>query len=117
MASKYRNRRKILRAVVEGIQVELNFASFGEAARWRDLTLLQQAGEIFSLERQVRFPLLCCGVKLGHYVADFTYCTKAGEYVVEDFKGYKTPMYKWKKKHLKAQYGYEILETGPSAIR
>jgi len=109
MTSKYHNQRTVAGGV--------SFASRGEARRWRSLVLLQQAGEIFNLERQVRFQLLCCGVKLGQYIADFTYCTKVGEYVVEDFKGYRTPMYRWKKKHLQAQYGYEILETGPSTVR
>lgn len=31
-------------------------------------------------------------------------------YVVEDVKGFKTPLYKWKKKHVEAQYGITIRE-------
>ena len=37
-----------------------------------------------------------------------------GEEVVEDVKGgeaTKTPLYRWKKKHLKAEYGISIVEV------
>jgi hypothetical protein len=32
--------------------------------------------------------------------------------VVEDVKGMRTPMYRWKKKHVEAQYGITITEVG-----
>lgn len=66
------------------------FDSKGEAKRWSTLLLLQRAGEISELRRQVRFPLFTMG-KAGHpvqfavYVADFVYVEK-GERVVEDHK-------------------------------
>jgi hypothetical protein len=31
-------------------------------------------------------------------------------HVVEDVKGFKTPLYRWKKKHVETQYGIEIRE-------
>lgn len=44
------------------------------------------------------------------YVADFTY-REDGEFIVEDYKGFKTEEYKIKKKLLLERYGYRIRET------
>jgi hypothetical protein len=43
------------------------------------------------------------------YVADFKYLEN-GKEVVEDVKGFKTPVYKLKKKLVEAIYGIEIIE-------
>lgn len=55
---------------------------------------------------------------VGHYVADFVYLEPEPgvrpvkwRLVVEDAKGWKTDTYKWKKRHVKAQYGIEIRES------
>jgi len=45
------------------------------------------------------------------YVADFRYKNKEGKEVVEDVKGFKTAIYRLKKKLVKAYYGISILET------
>ena len=37
------------------------------------------------------------------------------DYMTEDVKGFKTPLYRWKKKHVAAQYGIDILETRPKS--
>lgn len=68
-----------------------------EMLRGLDLKLLERAGEIQGLERQVKFPLeyicSCGGIKVmagkrpAHYTADFVY-TEKGRRVVEDVKGY-----------------------------
>lgn len=95
------------------------FDSKGELARWEELRLLERAGEISGLRRQVEYPLVVGQVKVGTYVADFIY-TKRERYswgyalplVVEDFKGVRTPAYRLKKKLMLALYGIEILETG-----
>ena len=98
---------------VDGIR----FASKAEARRYGELKLLEKAGKISDLELQPRFELsvrrtLCAPVKLGHYVADFRYFDReAGQYVTEDVKGLKTPMYRWKKRHVEAQYGIAITEV------
>jgi len=90
----------------------IRFDSIGEKNRYLLLELLQKSGKITALKRQVRFELNeQNGTKICEYIADFTYIDDAGNYIVEDFKGFKTPIYKLKKKWLKAQYGYEILET------
>lgn len=103
------------------------FHSSGEAQRWMDLRQLQSVGHIRKLRRQVRFPLIVNGVTLGAYIADFVYEEKQihprqpslipvapfteWPEIVEDFKGFRTDMYIWKAKHIKAQYGVTIRET------
>lgn len=87
------------------------FDSKKEYLRWCELRLLERAGKITGLCRQVEFELIptqrekstevykagpCKGLpkpgavieKAVYYVADFTYY-QDGEYVVEDTKGYK----------------------------
>ena len=91
---------------VDGIR----FASKAEARRYRELKLMWAAGEISYLELQPDYPLIVNGVKIGTYVADFTYETDHGT-VVEDVKGVKTPVYRLKKKLVKALYGIEIQEV------
>jgi hypothetical protein len=103
--------------VADGIR----FASMKEAKRYQELKLLEKAGEIRELELQPAYPLLAPGrgnggayerVHLGNYLADFRYREgKQGILRVEDVKGFKTPLYRWKKKHVEAQYGIEIREV------
>lgn len=83
------------RKVVAGGQ---NFDSEKEYARYLELKLLEKAGEIENLERQVRYDLIPRqndenGKMIERptvYIADFQYrdC-KTGETIVEDVKGYK----------------------------
>lgn len=104
--SKYGN----VRTTVDGV----TFASKREAVRWRELRLLEQGKTIHSLQRQVPFPLhVGQAVKqpIGTYIADFVYGTSHGETIVEDVKGYRTALYRWKRKHVKAEYGIEIQEV------
>jgi hypothetical protein len=85
--------------------------SKGEARLCDELHLLQKAGEIHRLEREVPFPVYINGVKVFTYRADFTYFT-ADERVVCDFKGVLTPIYRLKKKAVEAYYpGVKIVEV------
>ena len=86
------------------------FASQREAKRYLVLRGMERSGKIADLTLQTRFPLEVNQVLLGHYQADFTYVL-ANERVIEDCKGYRTPLYRWKKKHFEAQYGIQIVET------
>jgi hypothetical protein len=92
------------------------FASKREAARWQALNMMVRAKMIQNLQRQVAFDLNAYNeekaafVRVGRYFADFTYYEN-GAYVVEDAKGMKTELYRWKKKHLKAEYGIDIKEV------
>ena len=74
---------------------DLTFDSAREAKRWAELLLLQRAGKISQLERQVVY-VLAPSVKLHgearfkpalRYVADFRYYVpETGETIVEDVK-------------------------------
>ena len=95
------------------------FDSKREAERYAELVMLQKAGEISDLKRQVPFELFPTvrdsdGKVLQRslkYVADFTYRQKDGSLVVEDVKGYKTQVYQIKKKLMLWQLGIRVVET------
>lgn len=100
--SKYRNRK----TVVDGI----TFDSQREAKRWQALTLMQTAGEISELERQVRYPIRVNGHEVCCYISDATY-RKDGKLVVEDAKGHRTRVYILKRKLMKAALGIDVIEV------
>lgn len=107
-SGKYNARRTL----VDGIW----FASAREAARYRELRLLEKAGEAWGLELQPKFPLWAHvgdgpGGKVGEYRADFLYMTRQDGMVVEDSKGFRTPLYRWKKRHAELQHGITIREV------
>lgn len=87
------------RATVDGE----TFDSKLEAGRWQTLRLLERAGEISNLRRQVRFPLLVQGVEIGHYKADFVYLDRDGTRIIEDAKGFQTKEFRRAAKHMAAQ--------------
>lgn len=84
----------------------ISFDSKAEAARWDLLSVQARYGKLHSLERQVAYPLQVNGVTVGKYVADFRYSN--GRDVIEDVKGFDTPLSKWKRKHCELQYGIKI---------
>lgn len=92
------------------------FDSKKEAMRWYELKLMEKAGEIHFLRRQVRFELIPKQesshgtVRAVHYIADFCY-EQSGEMVVEDVKGMKTDVYMLKKKLMLWRHGIEIREV------
>lgn len=86
------------------------FASKREAARYSELKTLERAGEIQHLQLQPRFPCFVEGKLICTYIADFQYHDKEGRHV-EDAKGYKTDVYKLKKKLVEALYGIVIEEV------
>lgn len=89
----------------------LRFHSKREADRYSELLLLQSAGEISELDRQVSFDLTANGMKVCRYVADFVYRDKQGERVVEDAKGYATTTYRLKRALMLACHGITVRET------
>ena len=117
---KYRN-RKVER---DG----MTFDSKKEYTRWCELKLLEQAGDIKDLQRQVKLVLIPAqrepdiigkrgGIKKGKllehevsYVADFIYTDKDGKWVVEDTKGMRTKDYVIKRKMLLFLWGIKITE-------
>lgn len=102
---KYRNKK----TCIDGF----TFDSRKEARRYTELKSLQMAGEISMLELQVRFPLEVNGQKICDYVADFVYMEN-GMQVVEDVKSEATsklPIYRIKKKLMRAIHDIDIVET------
>ena len=90
----------------------IRFASKAEGHRYCTLKILERAGAISELTLQPQFVLQVGNTPLGSYRADFQYRDRANDQVVvEDVKGVRTPLYKWKKKHFEAQYGMEIHEV------
>jgi hypothetical protein len=90
------------------------FQSMKEGKRYQELCLLERAGEIKKLRRQVVFPFDVNGIKICSYRADFVYIQKSKDgwdSIVEDTKGRKIQPYPIKKKLMKAIYGVDILET------
>ena len=118
--SKYNN-RKVRR---DGV----TFDSRKEFRRYEELQLLQQAGEIANLRRQVKFVLIPTqrepsqigtrgGVKKGKllerecsYIADFVY-VENGKIVVEDTKGLRTKDYIIKRKLMLYMHNIRIREV------
>ena len=109
-AAGLRKRQSKYRAeptVIDGIR----FASKKEARRYAALRIAEKSGLIRGLELQPKFPVLINGTKVCTYKADFAYFEN-GKRVTEDCKGFKTPVYKLKKRMVEAAYpGLEIKET------
>lgn len=101
-ANKYGARR----TVVDGI----TFDSQAEANYYASLKLREKAGEVGGVELQRPFPLMVAsGIVLGSYRADFAFWDHTEDrFRVIDVKGFDTPLSKWKRKHVKAQYGFEV---------
>ena len=118
-----RHKYGAITTTVDGIR----FASKAEAQRYAELRLLEKAGEIRELSCQPRFPLFSPErgsggpygrFHVGDYVADFRYRQGPnGVLVIEDVKGMKTALYRWKKKHFEAQYGLSITEISKASRR
>ncbi|MCR5876953.1 DUF1064 domain-containing protein [Phenylobacterium sp. J367] len=103
--TKYGNRK----TTVGGIE----FDSAKEAKRWGELQLLERAGQITNLRRQVPYPLTVDGVRVAKLIVDFEYREK-GEVVVEDVKSAYTrtlPVWRLKSKLFKAIYGFPVREV------
>lgn len=111
------------------------YDSRAEARRGAELDLLQAAGEICNLKRQVKYVLIPAqyeksdqvytrGPHKGEakpgklierecaYLADFTYTNRDGCTVVEDVKGMRTPEYIIKRKLMLFVHGIHVVEIG-----
>lgn len=103
-ANKYHAKK----TMIDGI----TFDSKKEANRYCELKLLQKAHMISNLELQVPFELIPKS-KYGRsivYIADFLY-EQNGLLIVEDAKGFKTPVYKLKKRLMQEIHGVTIKEV------
>lgn len=109
--SKYKNQEVLVN--------EIKFDSKKEAKRYQELLLMQRAGLITDLKRQVSYILVPAfnlnkkRYRSMSYIADFTY-KQDGKEIVEDVKAsktYQTDVYKIKRKLMAYIYGIEIKET------
>jgi len=89
--------------VVDGIR----FASTGEADYYIYLKGLLNLGKISNLKLQTKFSIDLNGVHICNYLADFEYDDENGHHVV-DYKGCVTPVFRLKRKLVKALYGVDI---------
>ena len=95
------------------------FHSKGELRRWEELKLLEKAGEISELERQVQYNLHVVGgdgqpVFVARFTPDFKFIERSGEVVIEDFKSpasAKDEAYRLRKRMFEAEYGLQVRET------
>lgn len=87
-----------------------------EGWRFIELQKLAAAGKIRNLKagnNKLRYRLEISGVHICDYIPDAVYEEFDGSewrVIVEDTKGFRTPVYKLKKKLMKAIYGIEIRE-------
>lgn len=99
-------------------------ASRRESVRWIQLRLLERAGKIANLKRQVKYVLIPSQYEKAatkkrkllerecSYIADFVYWdNEKDELVVEDTKGVKTKDYVIKRKLMLKEYGIQIKEV------
>lgn len=109
--SKYHAKK----TTVDGI----TFDSKKEARRWQELKMLEKAGVISDLQRQVKYELIPAQrdpetgkvvERACTYYADFVY-KEGDKKVIEDTKGVRTAEYKIKRKLVLQKYGIRIRET------
>lgn len=109
------------RKVIDPVTGE-KFDSAKEHRRWCELRLLERAGKITKLRRQVKYVLIPAQydgkVKLESetsYIADFVYKDETSSEIVEDTKGYKKgagyQLFVIKRKLMLQKYGVRIKET------
>lgn len=124
--SKYGNKKCQYMGIV--------FDSKHEMERYRDLYMMQRAGEIKNLRTQVPFTLIPAQYDTSHeiyksgprkgekkpgallerkceYIADFVYMLPTGECVVEDAKGMHTKEYLIKRKLMLYLYNIRVVEV------
>ena len=114
MPAKRAHKYGAKRVVLPGGEV---FRSQREYARWCQLNVMLQTGQIAGLCREVVFQLAPAVRVQGRkrpplrYVADFVYSTADGRTVVEDAKGVRTEGYRIKRHLMAAVHGVEISEV------
>ena len=112
---------------------DIKFDSKREAQRYQQLKLMEKAGVICDLKRQVKYELIPaqyidgkCVERPMTYTSDFEYyvlqplkhrtvmaeadAKTIGKHIVEDVKGVRTEVYKIKKKLMLYKYGIRITE-------
>nr|WP_244626912.1 DUF1064 domain-containing protein [Microvirga tunisiensis] len=121
LTRKSRNKYGARKIRIKTGDVEEVYDSAGEMKRYGDLLLQEKIGNISNLKRQVRIPLIVNGIHLTledvrgrrrrlFYEADFTY-NEQQDFVIEDFKGYDTPLSRLKRAIVEAITGNKVRVT------
>lgn len=95
------------------------YRSKREARRHQTLLMLQKAGHISQLQREVPFVLAPKTHILGEkrarpalrYFCDFLYVDRDGDRIAEDAKGMSTPVWRVKKHLMKTVHGIDVVEV------
>lgn len=96
---------------------DILFDSKLEANRYIILKERLSLGQIKNLSVQKRFLIKINDENICSYVADFYYyCTQRKSCITEDVKGKRLPVYKLKKKLMKAVLGIDIVEIDKDTI-
>lgn len=87
------------------------FRSHVEAAFYNKMLLLQRAGEVTLIEREVRYEFIVDGVFITWYMLDFriTYADGRIEYVDTKSSATMTPLFRIKCQLMKALYQIDVL--------
>lgn len=103
--NKSGNKYKAIKTEYNGVL----YASKAEAKRAMELDLMEKDYLITDVQRQPKFPIVINGKTVFTYIADFSYFDEEKkQFIVEDVKGMRTPMFNLKKKCVEAQYGITI---------
>jgi hypothetical protein len=105
--NRFRNDEKKRKAKYNSVRTKINgycFSSKKEAKRYLELLTLKKAGEIKIFIRQ---PMIDLGGGTT-YRPDFLIFWSDGKTTWEDVKGFKTPIFKMKKKLVEAKYPIDI---------
>lgn len=102
--SKYHN--------VPTVVGNIRFDSKREANWYLGLLAMEQKGEVATIILQPRYPIIVNGIRVADYHADFAFTeTETGRIRVVDVKGFRTRMYRLKKKLVEALYSVVIEEV------
>lgn len=100
------NKYNAVKTIVNGV----SFHSKKEAMFYVSLLPMIRSGAISDFMMQVPFRFKINEKLMFTYKADFVYVLN-GEKLIVDVKGYKTPIYKLKKKIIESHYGIKITEV------
>jgi len=110
-----RFKRSKFNAVRETVD-NITFHSKREAARYRELKMLEKCGKITDLRLQVPYEIVPAAIvnqrkrRALRYIADFVYKRDDGVEIINDVKGYVDKVYAIKR-HIMATLGHIITET------
>lgn len=113
MAKKEAGRNSLYKAIPTTTADGQKFKSILESAFYNRMWVLQKAGQVKLIEREVRYELIVNGVFIAAYMLDFRITWTDGriEYVDCKSTATKTPLYAMKKALMLALFEIELKEV------